>query len=449
MILRIEYLSGPDQGRACVHRTRSVEIVPGVEIRCEKEQGHLKVEKGREVLLNGQPVEGDVLIEAGDEIEAGGVRHRYVPVTPPRPLTARPASWVEALGRGGVWTLLFLQAVFLVYPSLSWRAQVDMELLKPLPPATPTPIVGPTATPAPPPPTATPLPPTPTPSEPPPPTPRPLPTPTPLPLTQGLAPADLLRLSRQSMREGRDLEADRLLAQALHLAPDDLDLRIERARLFTARGLYRESAAIWEEVLRRAEAGSETARLAAAEWRLVRRRVELIENTPSSPLPVPTRQVPPAGTLVLPPLSAATPTPTPIPPASPRVRIENLHIQRYADTPEFEDVRAVTFRLRHLEGQPVVLPGSLRVRVTFYEEVNDTLRKAMIPAPVLDLAVQGGLSGGRQGGELTAVYQSPRDRGLPGRRFFGALLQVFIDGQEECAAADPPFLLHRKEAEEL
>jgi hypothetical protein len=449
MIIRLEILSGPLAGQTRVFRRACVTLGPAegadvpatmeAEIRVEQGQGRLY---SSGATLNETSFNKEALLEPGDEIILGDLRLRYLLVIPPQPLRQRPFSALERLGLVLLVLVMALQVVFLIVPSLSWRAGVKQELLRPLPKPTPTPISEPT--PIPPPPTPTPdLPPTPTPlpTAEPTATPRPLPTPTPIPDTQGLSSSELVRLARERLRDNRELEADRLLAQAIFLDPDNIDLRMERARVFGERGLIRESVAAWEDVLRRLPLQSDQARDASVELRLMRRRLQTLEAATPTPAPRPTSTRPDTSPSPRP-TRAAPPTPTPgLPPEAARVVASDIRLTRFADSPLYEDLRVVTFSLDHVRNEPALLPGSISVRVTFYEQIGGSIKRAAIPSPVITLPVKEGLSGGRRIEELSAAYESPRDKGLPNRSFYGVVIQVLVNGREESTVADPPFLI--------
>jgi len=401
-----------------------------VRVEVKEGQGYLHPEEGA-VKVNGVAVQESVTLESGDLLHIGGQVFQYTLVPLPRPVQNRKLAPLEWGTLGLIGFLAFSQVLFLLWPSVSWRGEVDADILRP----TPTPTPGPTPLPTPegtptPTPTATPVPtptPTPTPIPTPTPTPAPRPTPTPIPDTEGKTAAELTREASGLMRDDQILAAQRLLAQALVLDPDYLPARAATAKLLESQSLFPEAIEAWEEVIRRAGAGSADAREAQLEIRLLRSRLRRLEQ-PRSTTATPTPSVKP------PPLR-------PLPRRQSPLNVKNLQIVRWAETENIAEKRIVRFSLQHQPATPRVPAGTTKVTVTFFEEAGNTIRKARIPQPVVTYEIRQAIGGGKTYGEIEAAYNRPKDNAAGDRKYFGCIIRVFVDGEEVETVADPPLLL--------
>jgi len=121
--------------------------------------------------------------------------------------------------------------------------------------------------------------------------------------------------------------------------------------------------------------------------------------------------------------------------------IERIRLERFPQSPRYDEFRIVTFDLVHQPGTPAVEAGSIKVRVTFFEQSGPRVRQADIPNPRVVLTVNNSLSRNQKVEDLSAAYEVPAGQGADGRSYYGAIFEVFVDGQEVHRAADPEFLL--------
>lgn len=379
--------------------------------------------------LNGVTVESGTLIESGDQLEVDGVVIAYRLVPLPQPDTRRRRSALEWMTLGLILCFAGGQAFLLLGPARAWRSEVDAEILRPTPTPPPVEDAPGTATPEPPPaPTALPPAPTPTPTPAPTPTPTPppAPTPTPVPDTEGRSPAELTAEAAEWMEADRDLAADRLLAQVELTHPDYLPARLLRARLYGKRSMFVEGVDAWEAVLERVDANSDEAREARRELRRLRTRLRLLDRTPRRPQAFPTRSRP-----------DRLPTPVPAREETSPIEVIRLDSKRNVD-----NNRMLTFQLRHRKGASAVLPGTVRVEVTFYERIGRGVRVADIPEPRIRMEVDTGLSGGRTTDEMTAAYEVPEEDRREEKSYFGSVVRVFVGDERVETASDSPTLLN-------
>ncbi len=358
------------------------------------------------IRVNDAAVDGEVLLEAGDILTFGKTDIRYLTVPVPRPVQTRRRSPLEWVAMVLALAFVVAQGFFLVRMAPRWRGYVDLEELRPLP--TPTPL--------------------------------PLPTPTPIPRTDGLSSAEQLRQARELISERRLLDADRLLKQIIRNDPENLQARVELARLYGQRSMFRESIGAWEEILRLAPENSDAARSAQIEIQILRRRLELLER------PVPTPEPPPP---------TPRPIPTPIPQrprvdppreperASPNLLLSDIKIERFAQSALFEEMRLISFSLRHVRGAPEVPAGRARVEAVFYEDTGERIEVANVPTPRVVLQINEALRAGRRLEELEVAYEVPLNADRPANRsFYGVILRVLVDGEEIHAISFPEPLIN-------
>lgn len=392
------------------------------------------------IRVNGRWVEESCLLEPGDRIELGGKSFVYKLVPYPEPVKYRRVAILEWITLGLLIGGGLFQVYFLGVPSWSFRGEVDVQLLRPTPSPLPTPTPLPTplgGAPAEVEPveeaaTTTPEVPTSEPTA----LPLPEPTPTPLPASEGLSPADLTREAAAFIRRGDDLRAERFLQQAVTEDPDYLPAKVELAKLKGRQSVFDQSIALWSEVAEQAEAGSSEAMEARVELRLMRRRQELLERPEPPPREIPTPRP-----------MLDTPAPDfPDPPERvreqpPQVQIEGVRMERYVESPRYDELRMIHYHLHHQEGTPAVGAGEMRVRVSFFEQEGEQVLLAKIPEPQIVQRIQEGLSRGQKIEELSAAYEVPTGAKSDNRSYYGAVIQVFIGDKEIHRSADPAFLL--------
>ncbi|GEM_PF-1206591 len=450
MMIRLEYT---DSGKETPHRFTFLQdqVIVGTDgasdvrlpdsgrgpqslrIELQDGQGYLHPAQGA-VEVNGVVVEQTVTLESGDVLSFADHRLHFTLVPLPRPMKTRKLSGLEWGTLGLIAFLAVSQVLFLLIPSISWRGQVDSDILRPTP--TPTPSPMPTATPEGTPtpvPTATPVPtptPTPTPVPTATPTPRPRATPTPIPDTAGKSAQELTKDATELARKNQILAAQRLLNQALSLDPDYVPALAARARILESETLFREAITAWEEVISRSEAGSADAREAQVEIRLLRSRLQRLERPPvRNPTPTPETRIP------------ERPPIRPLPKRESPLAVKDLEVVRWAETENTAEKRMVRFSLQHRAQTPRVAAGTASVTVIFYEESGNSIQKARVPQPVVTYEIRQGLGGGKTYGEIEAVYNRPKDPKTQNRKYFGTIIQVFVDGELVETAADPPLLL--------
>jgi tetratricopeptide (TPR) repeat protein len=268
----------------------------------------------------------------------------------------------------------------------------------------------------------------------------PEPTPSPPPQEEKAPDPDpIYTEANRLLSAGETFEAEQKFREALRVEPAFLPAKIALARLLSEQADFEESLRLWEQVRREAPAGSLEAMDARLEIPSLKRRLELLEQD---------REVPPPRD----PDSIAVPTPVPLRPAFPTpsvaVReqdsplvVERIRLERYPQSPRYDEFRILTFDLVHQEGTPAVEAGSIKIRVTFFEQAGARVRQADIPNPRVVLDVEQGLSRDQRVEDLSAAYEVPPGRGRDGRSYYGAIIEVFVDGQEVHRAADPEFLL--------
>jgi tetratricopeptide (TPR) repeat protein len=402
----------------------------------------VEVQEGQGVLIpgpgvddlrvNGTPVKGRTLLQPGDRLGIGPVEVLYKLVPFPMPVRSRSRSWLE-------WATLILlllgvfgQVFFLLVPSVSLRHEIEPARLVPTP--TPEPLPTPDPATHPPAPTPTPVPLVSAPET------GPEPTPSPPPQEDKAPDPDPIFMeANRLLSAGETFEAEQKFREALRVEPAFLPAKIALARLLSEQADFEESLRLWEQVRREAPAGSLEAMDARLEIPSLKRRLELLEQD---------REVPPPRD----PDSIAVPTPVPLRPAFPTpsvaVReqdsplvVERIRLERYPQSPRYDEFRILTFDLVHQEGTPAVEAGSIKIRVTFFEQAGARVRQADIPNPRVVLDVEQGLSRDQRVEDLSAAYEVPPGRGRDGRSYYGAIIEVFVDGQEVHRAADPEFLL--------
>jgi len=403
-----------------------------VEVR--EDQGSLIPGKGvTDLQVNGTGISKPTLLQPGDRLQIGPVEVLYKLVPFPIPEKNRRRSWLE-------WATLSLvvfgvagQLFFLFIPAISLRQEIEPVRLIPTP--TPEPI------------------PTPDPSQV-----QVRPTPTPIPMVEApeVEPdpvtdsstseeepeVDLNALQSEAdelLRNGDTLGAERKYREALREDPTFLPAKVALARLFSDQSNFAESLRFWEQVRREAPPGSFDAMDARLEIPSLKRKIERLEQEEQAP-PIPDIESIPVPTAV--PLRPAFPTPSApvIEQASPLL-IQDIRMERFPQSPRYDEFRILSFALAHQPGTPSVEAQSVKLRVTFFEQAGSRVRQADIPNPRLVLGVERSLSRGQRIEDLSAAYEVPTGRGRDGRSYYGAIIEVFIDGQEVHRAADPEFLL--------
>ena len=390
---------------------------------------------GGDLKVNGTPVHERTLLQPGDRLQIGSVEIHYKLVPFPQPEKTRRISWLEwitvALLVGGV----LGQVLFLLIPSRSLRDEIEPQRLVPTPTPEPLPTVAPSTL-----------------------SPTPVPEPTPIlaapagdlpsqPSEEEQTPdpepaVDLqaaLREARALLAEDQSLEAEQKLREALRADPSFLPAKILMARLLSDQSNFEESLRFWQQVRREAPAGSLDAMDARLEITSLQRKIERLEQplAPAEPRELETlaRPTPDALPQVFP-----TPSADIVEQASPVV-VENIRMERYAQSPRYDEFRMLTFDLAHQAGTPAVEDGSIRVRVTFFEQAAEQVRRADIPDPIIVLNVQEGLSRRQRLEELSAAYEVPAGGSTDDRSYYGAVIEVFVDGEKIHQSADPGFLL--------
>lgn len=389
---------------------------------------------GGDLRVNGTPVAQHTLLQPGDRLGIGSLEIGYKLVPFPKPVVHRRTSWLE-------WSTVALlisgvlgQVLFLLLPSRSLRQEIRPDLLEP----TPTPLPQPTPLPV----TATPTPePTPVPLLQPPEDPQPEPTPDagPAPETGGPSVDGLFAEAEELLRDGKLLDAERKLRETLRQDPSFLPAKVALARLLGEQSKFEESLRIWQQVRREAPAGSLEAMDARLEIPSLQRKLERVEQEPEA---LRIREIDQIAVPTPPPLRPAFPTPdVPLVQQASPVGVVNLQMERYAESPRYDEFRMLNFELAHQPGTPAVAPGSIQVRVTFFEQAGTRVRKAAIPNPSVVLNIPRGLSRNQRIPDLSAAYEVPKGAAADGRSYYGAVVEVFVDGQEVERAADPGFLL--------
>ncbi|MGA0333220.1 MAG: FHA domain-containing protein [Kiritimatiellia bacterium] len=452
LLIRIEILDGPEAGvshsfleaslRLGAAMDSSIRLTgPGVSafhalLEVKEGQGRLLPQgEGGEIFLNGSPVGNETLLQPGDVIRLGEQSFRYKLIPFPHPEKSRKMSVLEWVTYGTLALGLGLQFFLLLGPARSLRSGIETQVLRE-PEAFP-----PEAPPAPPPPTPTPVPqslivlPTPQPTA----AAADLPSETTQPpLPADLSTKDLTEEARRLSREGDELQAERYLKEAMRLDPENLEAKAEWARMLGRQASFAESAAVWEEIMKKAEPGSALQRDARLERGVMLRRASLLtETVPENPVIRPTARPPRF-------LETPEPGPTPVseralPPA--QINVGRIRMERFPDSPRYDALRMIHFFLEHEPGTPAVEAGKIKTVVNFYEQVDGKVIPARIPEPRIVLNITGGLSSGGKIENLSAAYDVPAGTGSPDREYFGVVIQVFVDGVEINRGADPAFLL--------
>lgn len=410
----------------------STEEILEARIELRDGQGFLVPVKGK-LRVNGVEIAQEVTVESGDQLTLGEVTCTFWLVPLPVPMHSRKLSGLEWTTLGLIALLALGQVYFLLVPSISWRGQVDADILRPTPTPIPSPTPLPTAegtptpTPSPTPiptPTATPTPlPTVTP------TPPPRPTATPVPATQGKTADELSQEALKLMKQGQGLAAERLNEQALQMEPENVNALAARARIYEAQSRFKEAIEAWELVLEKAPATSPYVREGQVEIRLLRARLRRLDRTvPPNATPTPTKFVPEPPPFV------------PLPKQQSPLGVIDLKTVRWAETDNVSEKRMVSFTLQHQASSPRVLPGTAQIRVTYYEEAGNRIRRAQIPQSSITYDLTKGLGGGKTYGPIEAAYIRPGQPGQGGVKYFGCIIEVLIDGKVVETIADPPLL---------
>lgn len=451
MMIRIEILDGPEQGvdhsfreqrlgfgssagngvRLSGEGVRAAHAV----IELEGRQGKLiPLDPEGEVRVNGLQIHEACLLQPQDVIHLGEQSFRFKLIPYPQPLRTRKAGLLEWITLGALLLGALGQVFFLFGTARSLRGEVDQELLRTEP--TPTPVPNVTATPDAP----TPVPesqivlPTPMPTA----LPLALPTPTPVPDTGGLSLDALTRMARERMGQSNELEAERLLLEALKRDPGYLPAKLELARMLGRQSVYDRSIALWEEILAEAPAGSMDAADARIELQTMRNRKARLEAAVPTPPP---RMPTPRPTPTSAPSPAFPDIRETIAPAVPQIDVTNIRMERFPESPRYDHFRMIYFTLTHRAGTPAVEAGKIQVVVNFFEQQGEKVGPAQIPEPRIQFEVAQGLSGNKTTEQLSAAYDVPAGKGNPSRSYYGVVIQVFVDGKEVNRAADPGFLL--------
>lgn len=451
MMIRIEILDGPQQGIDHSFREERLRFGSATEnqvqltgdgvlpmhavIELEGSQGKLlPVAEGAELRVNGSRIEESCLLQPQDVIQMGGQALRFKLIPYPQPVRKRKLGLLEWITFAALLAGALGQMYFLLGTAISLRSGVDQELLRAKPTPTPEPsvieqVVKPTPVPE-----SIILIPTPIPTA----VPILEPTPTPLPEAAGMALDDLSRAAQAQMQAGNDLEAERLLLAALQRDPQYLQAKIELARMLGRQAAYDRSIALWEQVLGEADAGSMDALDARIEVQTMRnRKARLEEGGAETPRLMPTPRAP-----QFTPVPDAFPdTRDPVVPPTPQLVIEKIRMERFPESPRYDQFRMIYFTLTHQPGTPAVEAGKITALISFFEQQGEKVGMAMIPEPRIQLKVAEGLSSGKSTDPLSAAYDVPAGKGSASRSYYGAVIQVFVDGKEVNRAADPSFLL--------
>ncbi|MDF3127630.1 FHA domain-containing protein [Kiritimatiellaeota bacterium B1221] len=450
MMIRIEILDGPEEGIAHSfqeptlllgsasdnHVRLTGEGILSLHARLTLVDGQGKLFQENEsggVKINGSPVQGESLLQPGDEIQLGEQSFRYKVIPFPRPVKERRIAILEWMTLGALIAGAFGQVFFLLGTARNLRSGVDVELLRATPTPRPTPnaeVIAPTPTPLP---ESVIILPTPIPTV----VPVVEVTPTASPDADGKSASQLTSEARTANRNGEELKAERYLREALRLDAGYLPAKLELAKLLGGHAEFAESISILEQILKEAPAGSMTEREAKLELQIIRRRQKLLEETvPEVPKVIPTPRAPKI-------LETPKPLATPqlVPEAASQVVVGKIRMERFPESPRYDAFRMVHFNLVHQRGTPAVEAGDIKVVVNFYEEEGGKVQQAQIPEPRILLSVPNGLGGGKSIQGLSAAYDVPKGKGRPGREYFGAVIQVLVEGKEVSRSADPVFLL--------
>ncbi len=450
MMIRIEILDGPEEGVA--HSFEHQKLLLGsasdnhvrltgdgvlslhADLELVEGQGRLTQEREEgDVRINGSLVFGESLLQPGDVIQLGTQSFKYKVVPFPRPVKERRIALLEWITLGALIAGAFGQVFFLLGTARGLRSGVDVELLRATPTPRPTPNMNVEI------PTPTPLPesviilPTPIPAG----VPAVDVSPTASPSADGKSASQLTSEARVVSRNGEELKAERLLREALLLDPRFLPAKMELAKLLGGHAEFAESITLFEEVMRDAPSGSMTEREAKLELQVIRRRQQLLEETvPEVPKVIPTPRAPQI-------LQTPKPQAPPqlVQEAPSQVIVDRIRMERFPESPRYDAFRMVHFNLVHQRGTPAVEAGDIKVVVNFYEQAGGKVQQAHIPEPRILLSVPEGLGGGKSIEGLSAAYDVPKGKGKPDQQYFGAVIQVLVEGKEVSRSADPVFLL--------
>lgn len=450
MMIRIEILDGPE--KAVDHSFQETRLRFGssgqnqvilsgegvhpqhASIELSDDQGTLvPAQDGVSISVNGTQVDGPTLLQPGDQISLGEQTFFFKLIPFPQPMKNRRVALLEwvtilILLSGGLF-----QVFFLLGPALRLRSKVDVQLLR----ATPTPRPTPNAMEIEPEPTPVPISQIALPAAMPTQMPEGVPTPTPIPGSEGLSISERTREAQKKIQEKDELNAERILEDVVNVDPQYLPALMELARLKGRQSDYAQSIELWKQVQSLAPAGSMERMDARLELRVMQRRKDLLEQKlPEVPRAIPTPRAP-----------KFIPTPAfpeerpPLVEAKAQIEIDTLRMERFPESPRYDQFRMIHFGLEHQTGTPAVIPGEITVSVTFFEQVGSQVLTAKIPEPRIILKLDEGLAGGNRIGDLSAAYDVPTGKGSPDRSYYGTVIQVFVDGKEINRAADPRFLL--------
>ena len=179
-------------------------------------------------------------------------------------------------------------------------------------------------------------------------------------------------------------QADATLDRVQFMAPDYLPAYIERAKLLEKRGLYRDAAAQWKEVEKRA-AGTPQAAVAKDEQQRLAKLEQEAKNAP--------RNMPPAASTNL----------------TRRVRILSIERERFQASRDYDEMRVLRINLLAREGD-AIQPADIRVSAYFYDRnVNNdriALTRALVPDNTLHIE---GVWPDGETKSVTATYFVPRN----------------------------------------
>jgi len=225
-------------------------------------------------------------------------------------------------------------------------------------------------------------------------------------------PSELLAEARQRIEDGQWDAAEALLEKLQSQAPGFLPAYELRAMLYERRGQYDKALGQWALLYQQA-LGRPEAERAAGEWARLTAERRRSEG-----------------------------------PAGQRVMVEDVSVQRFPDSSEYDEMRLLRLTLRARQTPPVE-PSRLRVEILFFDEdlagQGVVLTRAMTPTVVAHLALRWEADGTLA---ATAAYVVPAGfRKRWPSRFHGYIARVYCDGTLEDEVARPLDLLLRERAQ--
>ena len=220
-------------------------------------------------------------------------------------------------------------------------------------------------------------------------------------------------------------QADQTFDRIQFMAPDYLPAYAERAKNMEKRGLFREAAAQWREIEKRAAGAPQ-----ATEARAEQQRMAGLELAAKNATPPPAQK---AGVMTN---------------GSKRIRILSVEHEKFQGTAEYDEMRVVRINLKSSDGV-IFDPQDVRVLITFYDRNADTGKSAPTRVLVPENAMK--VDGVWPAGEtksVTATYIVPKDFRAEELRlhrerlvYHGYRVQVFLAGRLADEDASPHDLI--------